>query len=114
MKRFLSAVIVLCACVVAQAEIVSAQNVTFFSDTISTSAPGQNANHTFTFTLTEAIAPGGALTFTWPSDFTLSTSTVQFAERNVELLVNGTPRTATTTASAVADGVSLVRGAVEV
>jgi hypothetical protein len=90
---------------------VTAENVTFFSDTLSTSAPGENANHTFSFTLTEAIAPGGQLTFTWPSDFTVSSSTTTFAERNVELIVNGTARTATTTASAVADGVSITRGA---
>jgi hypothetical protein len=79
-------------------------NIRQYSDTISDSAPGAMANHTFRFLLDTDVSPGGRLEITPPSGFEIiSTST--FAERNVELWVNGVPRTA---ASAAAPGVDMV------
>ena len=86
-----------------------ARNVSQYSDTISNSAPLHQANHTFTFTLKEAVAPSGVLTIDFPADFNiLATST--FDIRNVELVVNGVSRLATSTADAVYDGVSIITG----
>ena len=88
-----------------------AVNLVSFSDTLSSSAPGAYANHTFRFTVNADINPSGTLTFTWPGDFTLTPATTTFDVRNVELLVNGTPRSATSSASATDDGVSISGGA---
>jgi len=86
-------------------------NLIDFSDTLSTSAPGAFANHTFRFVVNTDISPGGTLTFVWPSDFVVATTSAQFGVRNVELLVNGTSRIATSTPSASTDGVSITAGA---
>ncbi|MAZ30323.1 hypothetical protein CL655_03505 [bacterium] len=88
-----------------------ALNLVFFSDTLSTSAPNAYSNHTFEFEPNASIAPSGSLTFDWPSDFNVSATGSTFDVRNVELLVNGTPRSATTSASASDDGVSITSGA---
>lgn len=90
---------------------VEAANVLDFSNTISTSAPGQYANHTFRFTILTDIAPGGTLTFTWPSDFTILAPTSTWSERNVELLANTVSRSATNTPSATDDGITITDGA---
>ncbi len=79
-----------------------ARNVQQYSDTISDSGPGYRANHTFDFLLTTNVSPGGRLEFTPPPGFTiLATST--FDVRNVELIVNGTPRVAAATAAPEVD-----------
>jgi hypothetical protein len=91
--------------------VASALGIVRFSDTISTSQPSAYANHTFRFELTTDVAPGGSLTFDWPADFDVLANTSTFSERNVEMVVNGIPRTASTSASATDDGVSITRGA---
>ena len=89
--------------------IAFAVNITEFRDTISDSGPGAFANHTLEFTLTTDIGPGSVITITPPPDFTtLATST--FAARNVELLVDGNPRSASSSPSASDDGVSITGG----
>jgi hypothetical protein len=90
--------------------IGQARNVSHYSDTISSSAPLAQSNHTFAFTVTEDAPPGAVITIDFPADFTIK-STSTFGIRNVELLVNGISRPATSTATAVLDGVSIITGA---
>lgn len=86
-------------------------NIGGYSDTLSDSGPGRLSNHSFGFTPRVTINPGSYLEFEWPSDFTLTSATSTFSERNVELLINGVARPATTSASVGVDGVTLTRGA---
>ena len=87
----------------------SARNIQKYKDTITDSAPGAYSNHTFEFQVDTYVAPGGRLEFTFPSGFSIiSTST--FDVRNVELLVNGFPRIASTSASAGIDQVDITTG----
>jgi hypothetical protein len=84
-------------------------NIRQYSDTISDSAPSAGANHTFRFYLDATVSPGGRLELTPPAGFEiLSTST--FGIRNVELLVNGSPRAASSTASPDVDMVEITAG----
>ena len=84
--------------------VTEAKNITVFSDVISSSAPSQPANHTLSFTLGTDISPGSSIEVTPPSGFSMiATST--FAERNVELKVNGIARVSD---DALAPGVDLV------
>lgn len=85
-----------------------AQNISSYSDTISDSAPGAASNHTFRFTPREAIAPGGQLAISFPSDF--SVATTSFGVRNVELVVGGVARSANTTTGPGTDGVTITTG----
>ncbi len=87
-----------------------ARNVQQYSDTISDSGPGFRANHTFDFLLTVPVSPGGRLEFTPPAGFSIM-ATSTFSERNVELLVNGVPRAASTTASPGVDKIEITPGA---
>jgi hypothetical protein len=85
-------------------------NIRQYSDTISDSAPDSYANHTFRFYLDSTVSPGGRLEITLPAGFeTIATST--FGARNVELFVDGSPRTASTTASPGVDMVEITGGA---
>lgn len=89
--------------------LVGAVNITEYRDIISDSGPTEGANHTIEFTLGTALSPGSTIEITPPADFTiLATST--FAERNVELLVNGVQRTADTIASPGVDQVEIITG----
>ena len=89
--------------------IGNAKNVSHYSDTISNSRPLGQANHTFGFTIKENIPASGYIDIQFPAGFeVLATST--FDVRNVELYVNGSPRTATATASAANDGVLITTG----
>ncbi|MEY2664990.1 MAG: hypothetical protein RLZZ480_95 [Candidatus Parcubacteria bacterium] len=84
-------------------------NIRQYSDTISDSAPQAMANHTFRFLLDADVSPGGRLEITPPAGFeVISAST--FDVRNVELWVNGFPRTASTTASPGVDMVEITSG----
>lgn len=87
-----------------------ARNVRNYSDRLSTSAPGVPANHTFRFNLDAALGGGDYLEFTWPSGFELNSSSTQFGARNVELYINGTPRTAADVSSPGIDQVDIVPG----
>src|SRR5690606_30682631 len=76
---------------------------------ISDSAPLAPANHTFRFTLDTNVSPGGRLEITPPAGFEiLATST--FGLRNVEVLVNGTPRSAAAIASPGYDQIEVTAG----
>jgi hypothetical protein len=93
------------------AEPLSAQTATLlqYRDTISDSGPGEQANHTISFTLPVAVSPGGYIDVIPPAGFeVLATST--FDVRNVELVVDGVPRVATTTASPGVDQVDITTG----
>lgn len=91
-------------------ELINARNITTFSDTISDSSLEAFANHTFRFTIGTDISPGGVLTFTPPTGFSI-TSTSTFSERNVELVVNSMPRVAAATVAPGVDGVTINDGA---
>lgn len=90
---------------------IQAANLSFRSDTLSTSAPEAKSNHTFEFGIATGINPGGVLTFDFPSDFSIDSFSSTFNYRNIELLVNGVPRSATNTVSASTDGISVTPGA---
>jgi hypothetical protein len=94
-----------------QPTTTEAVNVGQFSNTLSDSGPGRASNHTLQFTPKVAIDPGAYIEIQFPGDFTISNATTTFAERNVQLYVDGVPRTASTTAAAGIDGVSITRGA---
>jgi Dockerin type I domain len=86
-----------------------ARNVIQYRDTISDSAPEAFSNHTFRFILDTDVSPGGRLEITPPAGFEILATTT-FAERNVELTVNGTVRTADTIASLGVDQVEITPG----
>jgi hypothetical protein len=88
---------------------IEARNVHEYSDTIEDSAPRASSNHTFRFKLETNVSPGGRLEFTMPSGFEIATST-EFGIRNVELLVEGVPRTADVVASPGVDQVEITYG----
>lgn len=88
-------------------------NIAMYSDLISDSTPNDYSNHTVTFTTTEDIDPGGFIRIRpAPGEFYIPTSTL--GVRNVELAVEtlGTfvSRSATTTANATEDGVTITPG----
>jgi hypothetical protein len=84
-------------------------NIRQYSDTISDSAPTADANHTFRFYLDTNVSPGGRLEITPPAGFEILATTT-FAARNVELFVDGSPRTASTSASPGIDMVEITPG----
>ncbi len=88
----------------------NALNISTYKDTITDSVPLHYTNHTFDFTVDTAIAPSGYFELTFPNDFELLSSSL-FAERNVELSVNGVIRNASSTRSASVDGIALTLGA---
>lgn len=86
-----------------------AANIIQYSDKISDSAPSASSNHTINFILNTTIGPGSQIEITPPDGFTvISTST--FAERNVELWVDGVPRTASNVAASGIDMVEITAG----
>ena len=94
---------------VAWTDISHAYSVFGYSDTISDSHPGNEANHTVGFTITKNVSPGAYIDIIPPTGFEiLSTST--FDVRNVELVVNGTPRVASSTMSPGVDRVQITTG----
>ena len=91
-------------------DMLFARNVNEYKDTISDSAPMRPSNHTFSFKIGTAVAPGGYFEFTLPDEFeVLSTSTFT-SERNVEMLVNGLPRSADSSLSPGVDMVEIFPG----
>lgn len=88
---------------------VGAKNITDYKDVISTSAPGEAANHSLSFQLQTAVAPGAVIEITPPAGFEIIGSST-FSARNVELLENGIPRVASTTGSATVDEVEIIPG----
>lgn len=88
---------------------VYARNVSTYSDTITNSAPTESTNHTFRFTIHTDVAAGGYFEFDFPNGFTLP-ATSTFGVRNVEMLVNGTPRDAGSVLTAADDLVTITSG----
>lgn len=89
--------------------IVTAKNIIEFRDTLSDSGPLEKSNHKLAFTINTDLSPGSAIEITPPNGFSvLSTST--FAERNVELWVNGVPRSSAATAGPGIDQVDITIG----
>lgn len=86
----------------------AASNIITYSDTISDSGPGEEANHTLRFTLNASAGPGSTIEITPPAGFTVATTS--FYARNVELRVNGVVRSADVVASPGVDGVSITSG----
>lgn len=93
-----------------QPQTTEAINVGQFSNTLSDSGPGQFSNHTMRFTPKVPIGPGAYFEVAFPPDFTITNATTTFEERNVELYIDGVPRTASTSVSVGVDAVSLIRG----
>ncbi len=101
--------IVLIGIVFVRPLFVEAINVIEYRDTLSDSGPNESSNHTLEFILNTTAAPGSSIEITPPADFTIiATST--FAERNVELSINGVPRTAAATAGPGVDAVEITPG----
>ena len=91
-------------------EEVQGRNIIQYSDTISNSQPTMAANHTFTFRPTVTIPPSARIEITAPPDFTLTSEEAFDPERNIELLVDGNPRTVEETRTAFADAVDVFPG----
>ncbi len=91
-------------------ELLSARNITSYKDTISTSAPGKAANHTFSFILNTDVSPGGTIEIIPPPEFEILATTTFSAERNVELKVNGLSRSVGVVQSATDDFVEITPG----
>lgn len=113
-RRFLTVTVWVIVCLslyltVASFSSAGALNVHNYADLITDSSPGGTGNHTFTFDLKSSIAAGGYLDFDFPAGFIVSPS-ANFKIRNVELLVDGVPRTATATVSATDDQVIINSG----
>jgi len=89
--------------------VTEAANIGVYSNTISDSAPLQFANHVYSFTPRVPVGPGAMIEITLPSDFEFTTATSTFAERNVELYVNGVARTAGPTLGPGVDQVEIDR-----
>src|SRR3989338_764813 len=87
-----------------------ARNITQYKDTISNSTPMVGSNHTLAFRLGTTISPGSYIEVTPPSGFEVIGTSTFAAERNVELYVNGVPRTSGDTLSAGMDLVEIFPG----
>lgn len=89
--------------------LVGATNIAEYRDILSDSGPAESSNHTFEFTVETSLSPGSTIEITPPTGFTiLATST--FTERNVELLVDGVPRTVDVLAAPGIDQVEIITG----
>ncbi len=90
-------------------ETAEAAKLLKYKDTISDSGPGEYANHTIAFTMPVSVSPSGYFDVTPPAGFEVR-ATNTFDIRNVEMLVDGVPRTATTTAAPGLDQVDITTG----
>lgn len=88
---------------------IEARNVHEYSDTITDSAPGAASNHTFKFKIETNVSPGGRLEFTMPDGFEIP-ATGRFDIRDIDLLVNGSIRSAAAVASPGVDQVEITTG----
>lgn len=88
----------------------NALNIQTYSDTISDSGPQVYSNHTFDFVLTTEVAPGGYIEIEPPAGFEITASTTSFAERNIEVLINGVARASGATLDTNTDEVVITRG----
>jgi len=88
---------------------VEAVNINGYSNTLSDSGPDDFANHAYRFTPLVALGSGAVIEITLPSDFSFVATTTTFAERNVELYIDGVARTSGTTLAAGVDQVEIDR-----
>lgn len=87
----------------------AALNILEYKDVLSDSGPEEYSNHTIEFTLNTSVSAGSVFEITPPSGFSIiSTST--FEERNVQLFVDGSSRTASSIASPGVDQVEITGG----
>lgn len=91
-------------------DTAEARNIIQYKDTLSDSGPDEYSNHTLSFKINTALSPGSTIDITPPAGFTVFSTSTFTADRNVELVVNGTPRTASTTAAPGIDQVDLTAG----
>jgi len=87
--------------------VVEAVNIGKFSNTLSDSGPSEYSNHTYKFTPVVGLGPGALIEVTLPNDFTFIATTTTFAERNVELYIDGVARTSGTALAAGVDRVEI-------
>ncbi|MCA9355894.1 hypothetical protein KC865_05115, partial [Candidatus Kaiserbacteria bacterium] len=90
-------------------QYTKALNISEYKDRLSDSGPGEYSNHTIEFLLNTNVSPGGVIEITPPGGFDIIASST-FAERNVELYVNGTPRISSTAPSPGVDMVEITTG----
>jgi hypothetical protein len=100
--------VLFCAAVVVP-QLLFAGKMYQYKDTISNSGPEQLSNHTLSFTLLTDVSPGAYIEFIPPSGFEIQNS-ANFTERNVELVVNGVPRSRGATQTASDDLVEIFPG----
>ena len=91
-------------------ELMQARNITSYRDTVSTSAPGKAANHTFSFILNTSVAPGGTFEIVPPAEFEILATSTFSPLRNVELKINGLSRSVGAVVSATEDFVEITPG----
>lgn len=89
---------------------VEAANISSYSNQLGDSGPNQFANHTYRFTPVVDVGGSAYIDIVLPSDFSFTSATSTFAERNVELYIDGSPRTAATTSAPGVDAVAINRG----
>jgi hypothetical protein len=89
--------------------VVSAANIAEYKDTISDSAPSASANHTIEFVVKTDLSPGSVIEVTPPAGFTVASSP-SFAERNVQLTVDGVVRSSGVASAPGVDQVEITSG----
>jgi hypothetical protein len=99
----------LCALLFVLPQTASAINILEYSNLITDSAPNAEANHTISFILNTSISPGSEIEITPPLGFTVVSAST-FAERNVELWVDGSARVSGTSSSPGVDLVEITTG----
>ncbi len=88
-----------------------AVNIIEYKDTLGDSGPGEESNHSLSFILNTDLTAGSSFELTPPSGFTLiPESPSTFGVRNVELVVDGIPRTAAAVAAIGVDMVEITSG----
>jgi hypothetical protein len=87
-----------------------ALNITNYSNTISDSGPEEFANHNLKFTLGVGLSPGSIFELTPPAGFEIVSDSVTFTDKNVELLVNGISRPASSVGGPGVDQVEIMPG----
>ena len=92
-------------------DFVKAKNIKSYKDTLSDSRIGNYSNHTLSFEIETSVSPGGYFDITPDAGFYIMPATTTFSVRNVELLVDGVPRSASSTGSALVDEVTINSGA---
>jgi hypothetical protein len=91
-------------------ELLFARNISQYKDTISDSQPTFASNHTLSFVIGTALSPGAYFEIRMPSDFDVLATSTFSAERNIELFVNGSARSADAILGPTTDLVEITPG----